>query len=119
MLEHYAGFSSIAAHCLTSAFSLSSSIFCCLIHYFAAAQAAQMAFPVVNEENVYMCTGNPLPADVRLILDELLNKRFQEAFSSIFCLLLLPPFFFLLLPLRLLVSLLGNHPIAEARLHLL
>jgi len=46
-------------------------------------QASALAFPVVNETNVYLCTGNPLPDDIRKILDWLLNSKFEDAFQNI------------------------------------
>jgi replication factor C subunit 3/5 len=42
-----------------------------------------MAFPVINEENVYLCTGNPLPNDIRAILETVLNKEMAESFQFI------------------------------------
>lgn len=45
-------------------------------------QATSMAFPEVSEDNVYLCTGNPLPADVKQILSWLLNSPFSEALNS-------------------------------------
>lgn len=42
-------------------------------------QATSMAHDVVNEANVYMCTGNPLPADVAAITQWLWNDRFPDA----------------------------------------
>jgi replication factor C subunit 3/5 len=46
-------------------------------------QATHLAYPVVNEENVYRCTGKPLPQDVRRILEALLNSPFQDAYDAI------------------------------------
>merc|ERR1711934_407660 len=46
-------------------------------------QATTMAFPVVNEDNVYSCTGNPLPADMQQIITWLLNSKFDEALHNI------------------------------------
>eukprot|EP01120_Amphizonella_sp_Union-15-10_P015230 TRINITY_DN7782_c0_g1_i2.p1 TRINITY_DN7782_c0_g1~~TRINITY_DN7782_c0_g1_i2.p1 ORF type:complete len:281 (-),score=47.33 TRINITY_DN7782_c0_g1_i2:5-847(-) len=37
-------------------------------------QSTSMAYDIVNEMNVYLCTGNPLPNDIRLILDWMCNK---------------------------------------------
>jgi replication factor C subunit 3/5 len=42
-----------------------------------------MAFPVINEENVYLCTGNPLPRDIRAILEATLNNDMAESFKFI------------------------------------
>ena len=52
-----------------------------------------MAYPEVNEENVYLCTGNPLPSDIKDILTATLNESFADAHagawslasSSFFC----------------------------------
>lgn len=46
-------------------------------------QATSMAFPVVDENNVYSCTGNPLPADMQQIITWLLNSKFDEALHNI------------------------------------
>ncbi len=43
-----------------------------------------MAFSIINEENVYLCTGNPLPRDIRQILEDVLNKPMAESYASIF-----------------------------------
>lgn len=42
-------------------------------------QATSMAHDVVNEANVYLCTGNPLPKDVEAITHWLFNERFPDA----------------------------------------
>lgn len=42
-------------------------------------QATSMAHDVVNEANVYMCTGNPLPKDVEAIAHWLFNESFSVA----------------------------------------
>jgi len=36
----------------------------------------------VNEENVYLCTGNPLPKDIETIMDHLMNSSFQDAYDG-------------------------------------
>jgi replication factor C subunit 3/5 len=46
-------------------------------------QATSMAFPTVTQENVYLCTGNPLPSDMQQILSWLLNSKFDEALHNI------------------------------------
>lgn len=38
-----------------------------------------MAYEEVNEENVYLCTGNPLPSDIRNIVNWMLNEDFSSA----------------------------------------
>jgi replication factor C subunit 3/5 len=46
-------------------------------------QSAHLAYPQVDEETVYACTGNPMPRDIKRILDLLLNHGFREAFGEI------------------------------------
>merc|ERR1712037_118663 len=46
-------------------------------------QAAHMAYPVINEKNVYFCTGKPLPTDIKFIADSLFNDSFKESFEKI------------------------------------
>lgn len=43
-------------------------------------QATHMAYPVVDESSVYLCTGNASPEEVRGALSALLNMNFSEAF---------------------------------------
>jgi replication factor C subunit 3/5 len=43
-----------------------------------------MAYPEVNEANVYSCTGKPLPSEIAQILEWLFNSNFEECFKSIF-----------------------------------
>lgn len=42
-------------------------------------QATSMAHDVVNEVNVYLCTGNPLPKDIELVTQWLFNENFATA----------------------------------------
>eukprot|EP01126_Amoeba_proteus_P027107 TRINITY_DN2687_c0_g1_i5.p1 TRINITY_DN2687_c0_g1~~TRINITY_DN2687_c0_g1_i5.p1 ORF type:complete len:123 (-),score=24.49 TRINITY_DN2687_c0_g1_i5:214-582(-) len=42
-----------------------------------------MAFDVVNEVNVYLCTGNPLPQTIQNITKWMLNKDYQEAYEKV------------------------------------
>jgi replication factor C subunit 3/5 len=42
-------------------------------------QATSMAHDVVNEANVYMCTGNPLPKDIEAVIHWLFNESFAVA----------------------------------------
>eukprot|EP00741_Cyanophora_paradoxa_P007176 tig00001085_g6944.t1 len=42
-------------------------------------QSTYMASGIVNSENVYLCTGNPLPKDIESMGYLLLNTPFQEA----------------------------------------
>jgi replication factor C subunit 3/5 len=46
-------------------------------------QSTSMAHEEVNEETVYMCTGNPLPSDIALIVEWMLNEKFSTAFENI------------------------------------
>lgn len=47
-------------------------------------QAAHMAFPdLVNEQAVYSCTGNPLPADIRTMVECMLNMNVATCFEKI------------------------------------
>ena len=46
-------------------------------------QATSMAFPKVDQNSVYMCTGNPLPGDIKQIASWLLNSSFEEALSDV------------------------------------
>lgn len=47
-------------------------------------QAAHMAFPdCVNEEAVYSCTGNPLPSDIKTMIEAMLSMDLKESFSRI------------------------------------
>ncbi|KAI9914510.1 hypothetical protein PsorP6_007624 [Peronosclerospora sorghi] len=42
-------------------------------------QATSMAHDVVNESNVYLCTGNPLPRDIESLTHWLFNETFATA----------------------------------------
>lgn len=46
-------------------------------------QATSMAYDVVNEHNVYACTGNPLPRHIEEMATSLLNDSFADAYSKI------------------------------------
>lgn len=47
-------------------------------------QAAHMAFPErVDEEAVYACTGNPVPADIRTMVECMLNMDVATCFEKI------------------------------------
>lgn len=46
-------------------------------------QACHLAYPAVDEESVYLCTGNPLPSDMKDILSLLFNESLQEANSQL------------------------------------
>ena len=38
--------------------------------------------PVVNEENVYLCTGRPQKKDISIILQTLLNEDTAASYES-------------------------------------
>ena len=42
-----------------------------------------MAHDIVNEENVYTCTGNPLPSDIAAMVEWMLNEDFTTAYQSV------------------------------------
>lgn len=44
-------------------------------------QSTAMANDVVDETSVYMCTGEPLPADIKDIVTALMNASFEEAYD--------------------------------------
>eukprot|EP00656_Telonema_subtile_P038905 TRINITY_DN44067_c0_g1_i1.p1 TRINITY_DN44067_c0_g1~~TRINITY_DN44067_c0_g1_i1.p1 ORF type:complete len:339 (-),score=96.06 TRINITY_DN44067_c0_g1_i1:54-1070(-) len=46
-------------------------------------QSTSMAFDTVNEESLYLCTGNPLPGDIETICTWLLNDSYSAALSNI------------------------------------
>uniref|UniRef100_A0A1I7ZFX3 Activator 1 subunit 5 n=1 Tax=Steinernema glaseri TaxID=37863 RepID=A0A1I7ZFX3_9BILA len=46
-------------------------------------QSTAMAFPVVNEENIYTCVGQPLPVIIKNILRILLNETVEDAIGQI------------------------------------
>jgi len=46
-------------------------------------QSTTMSTEVVNETSVYLTSGAPLPSDVTVILDLLLNHSFQKAYEDI------------------------------------
>ena len=46
-------------------------------------QACHLSTGDVNERNVYMVTGKPVPSDIEHILDMLLNSPCKEAFEGI------------------------------------
>jgi hypothetical protein len=37
----------------------------------------------VDEEAVYLCTGNPMPRDIQTIVNWLFNEPFQQAYTKI------------------------------------
>jgi hypothetical protein len=44
-------------------------------------QACHLAYSTINEKNVYLCTGNPLPADIEIILDRCMNTDLQATYE--------------------------------------
>ena len=42
-----------------------------------------MAHAVVDEEAVYACTGDPLPHDIKTIVDRFLDGTFVEAYTGV------------------------------------
>lgn len=46
-------------------------------------QSTWLAFQKVDEENVYLCVGHPLPSDIKNIINWLLNENYETAYNSI------------------------------------
>lgn len=46
-------------------------------------QSCHMSFPIVDDINVYKCSGHPLPSDMKLILTSLLNSDFKAAIGFV------------------------------------
>ena len=46
-------------------------------------QATSMAWETVDEKSVYLTSGAPLPQDMKIIMDLLLNQSFQKACQQI------------------------------------
>jgi len=46
-------------------------------------QSTSMAYSEVNETNVYLSTGNPLPKDIHQIVEWMLNSDLDAAFNNI------------------------------------
>lgn len=46
-------------------------------------QSTHVGYGVVNEENVYTCTGNPLQSDIQSIVEWMLNDNFTDAYRKI------------------------------------
>jgi replication factor C subunit 3/5 len=46
-------------------------------------QSTALAYDVIDERNVYLTSGAPLPADMLNILDSLMNKGFKEAYEFV------------------------------------
>lgn len=48
-------------------------------------QATSMAHATVDEANVYLCTGDPLPEDIKAIVESLLSASFTDAYNCERC----------------------------------
>ncbi|KAJ3020284.1 hypothetical protein HKX48_001055 [Thoreauomyces humboldtii] len=46
-------------------------------------QATHAAFNPITESSVYLCTGSPLPSDIKQIVEWLFNEDFATAYTSI------------------------------------
>jgi replication factor C subunit 3/5 len=46
-------------------------------------QSTSMACDVVDERNVYLTSGAPLPSDVKMVMEWLLNEGFKEAYEKL------------------------------------
>ncbi|GMH46842.1 hypothetical protein TrRE_jg1691 [Triparma retinervis] len=46
-------------------------------------QSTSMAYPEVNQSNVYLCSGSPMPADMDLIYHSLLNDPLSTCATKI------------------------------------
>mmetsp|Transcript_1549 Transcript_1549/g.3499 ORF Transcript_1549/g.3499 Transcript_1549/m.3499 type:complete len:359 (-) Transcript_1549:587-1663(-) len=46
-------------------------------------QSCHMAFDEVDEEAVYLCTGNPMPRDIQQVVHWLFNESFNTAFKKV------------------------------------
>jgi DNA polymerase III delta prime subunit len=44
-------------------------------------QATSMGRDVITEDAVYQCTGDPLPADIKFVVETLLTASFTEAYE--------------------------------------
>lgn len=46
-------------------------------------QAAHVAFDAVDKENVYACTGQPLPEDIETVVATMMNDSFSDALKNV------------------------------------
>ncbi|GIL70670.1 hypothetical protein Vretimale_3774 [Volvox reticuliferus] len=46
-------------------------------------QSCHMAFDLLDEQAVYMCTGNPMPSDINQVLTWLLNDAVADVFEKV------------------------------------
>ena len=61
--------------------ALFHSVTYCL-HTLFSHQSTAVAFDEVDEQSVYLCTGQPLPADITNIVGWMLNENFSTAYES-------------------------------------
>lgn len=52
------------------------------VHETICLQSTSMAFASITEENLYLCTGNPLPRDIEAISQCLLKEDYADALKS-------------------------------------
>ena len=45
-------------------------------------QSTHIGYGKVDESSVYTCTGSPLPQDIQVMVDWMLNESFSTAFES-------------------------------------
>ena len=45
-------------------------------------QACHAAYETIGEEEVYLCTGSPLPADIETVVNAMLADEFLTAYNS-------------------------------------
>jgi replication factor C subunit 3/5 len=45
-------------------------------------QACHAAYPVVNEEAIYICTGNPHPKDIDNVVTSMMSEEFGTCYNS-------------------------------------
>jgi replication factor C subunit 3/5 len=46
-------------------------------------QSTSMAYPLVNESNVYLCSGSPMPNDMETIYNSLLNDNLSTCVEKV------------------------------------
>ena len=59
-----------------------SLLLCCFAVADIVCQATHMAYDKVDMDEVYMCTGQPLPSDIMDVTHSLLNDSFEVADES-------------------------------------
>ena len=53
-----------------------------VLPFFFFTQSTSLAYNDVSEQSVYECTGQPLPTDIALIVEWMLNDSFKDAYQS-------------------------------------